>query len=459
MSSNTPPSGLPQPPPLPPGSYGPNNSFAALHKFYEAKTYDDLMSTMFDMFPALEAPMALRTWFRVIFGIGYALIFFVGIPINLGVAWLTYKRKCIDIITKMHFLNLLLANIMLIAVTIPWVPISTMRITWPFSATACVTLPALQGLAACVTTFQLAVLALRRALGIMYRSNNRINILIHILIIIFIWACATVLMAPYGVFTKYTKHENRFYMIYFGIAGGTFCSEDWPNSSTTATYRVSIFLVHFILPVLALIAMLVYLRIEEKQRQLGLMHNEELPSNTVAATVVPALQQQQVVNGGNVVAMEPHTHQHHHHHPHSMADTFLFASKLIVCVLLLHLMWAPLDILNILMDTDEVIQGWKHLLTLAVVFHLLGLATVILSPFLLQLLSTDINVQRELRALVPVRFSNLARRQAATATTNDFQHSSIGGHMNGGAVMSANGSGVGSHTTRAYSHMTNEFNS
>lgn len=101
------------------------------------------MSTMFDMFPALEAPMALRTWFRVIFGIGYALIFFVGIPINLGVAWLTYKRKCIDIITKMHFLNLLLANIMLIAVTIPWVPISTMRITWPFSATACVTLPAL----------------------------------------------------------------------------------------------------------------------------------------------------------------------------------------------------------------------------------------------------------------------------------------------------------------------------
>lgn len=96
-----------------------NATSHALKRFYEAADYEELMQAMFDIFPSLEAPVALTAWFRIIFGMLYAGVFFVGLPINIGVAYLTYKKKGIDVITKIHFCNLLLANVLLCITTVP----------------------------------------------------------------------------------------------------------------------------------------------------------------------------------------------------------------------------------------------------------------------------------------------------------------------------------------------------
>lgn len=157
------------------------------------------------------------------------------------------------------------------------------------------------------------VLAMRRFFGMLYRVNNRINELINVLVVIIIWAMATTVMAPYGVFTKFSEHANRFYMIYFGIDGGTFCSEDWPNSTTTATYRISIFMVHFAFPVMILGALYLFLKHEQSQRSRSFITHDATSAQETGA-------------------------QGHELERQAFDNTYM----IIKAVVLLHLFWAPL---------------------------------------------------------------------------------------------------------------------
>lgn len=78
------------------------------------------------------------------------------------------------------------------------------------------------------------------------------------------------------------------------------------------------------------------------------------------------------------------------------------------------------------MDLSQTVQQWSHLLTAAVTFHILGLSTICFSPFLLQLFNTDIDVKRELRALMPLSWASLQQSSGDGGGASAPDRTSVG---------------------------------
>ncbi|CAL1535839.1 unnamed protein product, partial [Lymnaea stagnalis] len=180
----------------------------------------------------------------IIYGLAYGLIFLSAIVGNVMVIVVVVTTPCLHTQTNLFIANLAVADVLVAIFCIPITFLHEIYSGWPFGPVLCKMTPYIQGVAVCVSVYNLAAIAIDRLLAICFNPQMRIMRRGACLILGLIWVFSFALMLPWLIYFQQFDHGA-------GQQAVPVCHEVWPSlPAQQAYFFVAIFLGTYLLPLL-----------------------------------------------------------------------------------------------------------------------------------------------------------------------------------------------------------------
>lgn len=178
----------------------------------------------------------------------YILIFVISVSANifmLLVLWRKFRRHrktAKSFIILMH--NLALSGIVLVICSIPFDLVSQGSDTWPFGPGGCKILWPLQTAALQAMVYSYVALACHRLCGVTKGLFGQMKLITAVVITFVIWIISIITVIPYLVHLRYAYQNET-------------CEEDWGSDFSRNAYTLSLFLLDYLFPLIAIIILYV----------------------------------------------------------------------------------------------------------------------------------------------------------------------------------------------------------
>jgi len=193
---------------------------------------------------------AVKEHLRLFNLVMYILIFVVSVPANtfmLLVLWRKFRRHrktAKSFVILMH--NLALSGLVLVIASIPFDLVWQSSDTWPFGPGGCKILWPLQTAALQAMVYTYVALAYHRLYGVTKDLFGQMKFITALVITFVIWMVSIITVVPYVINLDY-DYENET------------CEENWDSHSSRNGYTISLFLLDYLLPLIAIIILSVLL--------------------------------------------------------------------------------------------------------------------------------------------------------------------------------------------------------
>ncbi|XP_062330921.1 neuropeptide FF receptor 1-like [Osmerus eperlanus] len=198
-----------------------------------------------------------------VFIFAYTLIFFVCMIGNTLVCIIVLKNKQMRTITNIFILNLAISDLLVGIFCLPITLVDNLITGWPFDEVICKMSGLIKGASVSASVFTLVTIAVERFRCIIYPFQKKLTLRQAIVIIVFIWALAVIIMCPSAItltvslddYHLMVDTDNSTYPMYT-------CWEAWSDQGMRKIYTTVLFFHIYLGPVSLIVIM--YIRIALK---------------------------------------------------------------------------------------------------------------------------------------------------------------------------------------------------
>lgn len=287
----------------------------------------------------------------------YILIFVAGVFGNVLVCFVVFRNKLMQSVTNLFITNLALSDILLCILAVPFTPSYTFLRKWIFGTILCHLVPYAQGVSVYISTLTLTAIAIDRFFVIIYPFQQRMRLIMCIVIIIIIWTVSLMLTFPYGLYMQVARlnftGEFEFY-----------CEEDWPTEYYRKVYGSITTTLQFLLPffIVTFCYICVSIRLNDRAKTkpgAKTTKKEELERDRKKRT----------------------------------------NRMLIAMVAVFGISWLPLNVVNVLNDFYLNTSDWKMYNVLFFIAHSIAMSSTCYNPILYAWLND--NFRKEFKLVLP----------------------------------------------------------
>ncbi|CAH1232458.1 neuropeptide FF receptor 2-like [Branchiostoma lanceolatum] len=178
---------------------------------------------------------------RCLLIIGYGAVFLLNIVGNPLVCLVVAKNKNMRTVTNLFIVNVAVCDFFVGGICMPFTLVNNLKAGWVFGEVMCTLLPMLMGMAVVGSVYTLVAIAVDRYLAVMKPTDGKLSSAATSVIIVSIWVTACVVMIPSAVQAQYKDHD-----------GNPTCYETWPSLESKQAYTMSLFVLCYLVPLLAI---------------------------------------------------------------------------------------------------------------------------------------------------------------------------------------------------------------
>lgn len=185
----------------------------------------------------------------------YSLISLTALVANSVIVTVIIRTKRLCVPTHLLLLNLMIADLLLSTVCMPFTLISFIRKSWPFGWICCKIIPLIQGTAVFASSITIAVIAADRwyriTSGVPVNNNNNFSLALFsrkklFFEVALIWLASVCCALPMAIF------QVEVEIGFPGIVSYPKCIEKWPNHSF-GFYSLTVLVIQLIIPMTCLL--------------------------------------------------------------------------------------------------------------------------------------------------------------------------------------------------------------
>lgn len=291
--------------------------------------------------------------FQIIFYMIYAIIFVLGISGNVLVCYVVMRNRTMQTVTNIFITNLALSDILMCIIAVPFTPLYSFIGEWIFGTVLCHLITFSQSISVYISTLTLMSIAVDRFVVIMYPFKERMRLQTAVIIICIIWIFSIVATLPYGVFMNLVE-----------ISGKRYCEERWPSEMSRHVFSVCTSILQFVVPFVVITYC--YIRISIRL--------------SVQAKLKPGAKS-------------------------SRKDEAEWERKcsinrmLIAMVAIFAISWFPININNLIQDTNINVANWQYATFCFFIAHAIAMSSTCYNPFVYAWLNK--NFRKEFEQVLP----------------------------------------------------------
>lgn len=331
----------------------------------------------------------------------YTLMSVATIVTNSAVLVVIVKTKKLCVPTHLLLLNLMIADILLATVCMPFTLISLIRRSWPFGWLFCKIIPLIQGTVVFASSITIAVIAADRWSRVTSTVpvNNNCNLATFsrkklLLQVLLIWVVSLAFASPMAVYQVETE------VGFPGIISYPKCIERWPHHSF-GFYSLAVLFIQLITPMTLLIISFIKIRSHLRQNLAKLLPSGCPPNRKILmamrrgnsdesneTTFGEILQDESPVSRPCDESQKKRILREMERN-RKVTNTLLSVSgSFIFC-------WMPWNAINILMDFHPNLIPSNVAYALLATGHIIAMSSAIANPLLYGY--TNTNIRKELR--------------------------------------------------------------
>ncbi|XP_019635258.1 PREDICTED: neuropeptide FF receptor 2-like [Branchiostoma belcheri] len=179
----------------------------------------------------------------VVLVLGYVLVFVMCVAGNVLVCGIIAKNRNLHTVTNSFIFNLALADLLVALICMPVTLVYTIIYNWPFGDVICKLSIFMQGVSVGASVFTLVAVATDRYFAVVRVPKGKINGKQATVIISVIWILSITVSVPQAV----VLHAE-----YDPVSDIVSCTERWPKPTERAYYTLALFILLFVVPLLAI---------------------------------------------------------------------------------------------------------------------------------------------------------------------------------------------------------------
>ncbi|XP_046670648.1 LOW QUALITY PROTEIN: RYamide receptor-like [Homalodisca vitripennis] len=188
-------------------------------------------------------------YFHVLVYVLYCAIFLLALLGNGLVCYVVHSSPRMRTVTNLFIVNLAVGDILMTVFCVPFTFVTTLLLQyWPFGRTMCSTVSYSQAISVFVSAYTLVAISIDRFMAIMWPLKPRMGKRQAKVIILIVWLVALLTALPIPLVSRIGYPTHWHQMCDKGI-----CHEVWENEEHRTLYSMSLLVLQYVIPLLVLI--------------------------------------------------------------------------------------------------------------------------------------------------------------------------------------------------------------
>ncbi|KAI6203162.1 G-PROTEIN-RECEP-F1-2 domain-containing protein [Aphelenchoides besseyi] len=181
-------------------------------------------------------------WITItVFSFIYSVIFLFGLIGNGAVIILTAKHRSLQTVQNIFILNLCIADIILIFLSVSLTPVTHIYKQWFFGAFLCRVVGGTQAVGMFISSFSLCAIAVDRYFRLTTSPARQLTRKGAVRVTYAFWLMSLFFTLPYIFHMRMKQYKHR------NICG-SFCTEKWPTVTSKRIYTIAVLTIQCVLP-------------------------------------------------------------------------------------------------------------------------------------------------------------------------------------------------------------------